>query len=164
MALAALYSKKRFMKKLHLKNRGPQAAIRRFLGGDGDSVGPGYFRLVPACLHGLESRTGNLKNEQASDALDPFASSLFEAFDELTQDEHGPSGLEVRLAAPWAVPPPGGARRGSPDPDTASRSVMRMADRVEMDPLPDDFRGDAEDRIRFIRLMLEAHSESNHVS
>ncbi len=164
MAVAAMYSKCRFMKKMHLKNRGPRAAIRRFLGGDGEAVGPGHFRIIPAALLRLEKIERGLRERGEDDGRGYPACRLVETFHALTQEEGRKNGHAIKLAPPWGALEALGYKPGNRPLEEACRVALAWSRFMDLDPLPDDFKGEAADRIVFIRRVLEGLSERDHVS
>jgi hypothetical protein len=143
MATSAMFSKNQYMKKLHRKGRGPKAAIRRFLGGNGETVGNGYFRLVPtALLHLLEA-------------------GLARRFEEAAAMEGRKSGHRIRIKAPWFN---GQESTGNASLHQAARETLAWSDLVSLDPVPSCFKGEAEERIAYLRMIIEGLSERNNVS
>lgn len=162
-AAAAFASKKRFLQKLHRRGRGPKAGLRRFMGGDGDVVGPGTFRIVPLCL-----REAALKADQGSGAgaafPNRFVVETLHRITRLAAAEERRYGLRIRVDPPWSL------AQGSVS-DWFEGSVLMgvemstaCASFVDLDPVPDFFTGDAESRIKYIKAVLNAHPEPDHAS
>jgi len=168
-AITALTSKARFMKKLHRKGRGPKATIRRFLGGEGVAVGPSVFRVIPSSLLLFPDyladgcQTDNCVSEACGKTWKTML-LLARNFCKRLDEESKTVGQQMLLEAPWH---PAGLRSFRNHPETplaASRAAVNWSGCVDFDPLMEWFKGDAEDRMAFIRMVMEALPEKGHVS
>jgi hypothetical protein len=162
MSVSALYSKHQFMKRLHRKGRGPKSSIRRYLGGDGETVGPGSYRVVPAALLGLKACLGREDDLDGNAGRAASLRHLMREIADYLSEEGRKSGLLITLAVPWAN---GSAAGLNGQPDTAKAAIqesMEWHPWVDLDPIQDYFKGDATDRIAFIRMILDGLTERGH--
>ena len=152
------------MKKMHRKGRGPKAAIRRYLGGDGESVGPGIFHLVPSALLRVKRTTESRRIRNTGNGKQESLWSLIQTVHGFLREEGKNTGYVIRLCAPWhgAVsfsPPILGASM-----EDAVRQSLMWSRYLELDPIPPDFKEDAQLRIKLIRMIIEGMRERDHVS
>jgi|GEM_PF-1673905 len=162
LAVAAFTSKHRFLTKLLYRGRGPKAALRRFIGGDGSVVGPGVFRLSPTHLGAaVQSAFGRARDYRKAHA---FVIEALELIQKVLASEERRQGLRIRLDPPWSIHDPLLARLFEDSRDEARELTMACAQSVGLSPFPDFFVGDARARIDFIQAILKAHTELDHAT
>lgn len=163
MAAAAMHSKNRFMRRLHRKGRGPKAAIRRYLGGDGETVGPGIFHLVPSALLRVKGNLGSRRTHNTGSGKEEPPWSLARVVRDFMREEGKKSGQLIRLAAPWTGVDFPSYQQPVQNPEDAVRYALEWSRYVDLDPLPPYFKEDAGERVELIRLIVEGMLERDHV-
>lgn len=166
MAAAALFSKDQYMRKLHRKSRGPETAIRRYLGGDSDTLGPGIFVYAPSFLMRLEAaRNKNFEQENNRlSGLDRFTAEVAGQLKGWIVEEAQKSGHRFNLVAPWAGHSYERLYQRTDNVDLAYQKTRAWYAYVPLDPIPDCFRNEAEKRMTYIRMIMEGLAERENVS
>jgi len=134
------------------------------MGGDGDVVGPGTFRLVPLCLREAAIRSALCSGAEAL-TLNRFIVDTLRMLSRFAAVEERRYGMRIRIDPPWALEQ--GALSDWLDSSSVYMGVemsTACARFVDLDPVPDFFAGDAESRLKFIKAVLNAHPEPDHAS
>jgi hypothetical protein len=162
MTAAAFASKNRFLAKLHRAGRGPKAALRRFLGGDGSVVGAGSFRVVPcrvgrAALSAVGLRPGR-------DEAEIFVADVLRFMRDVLTEEERRLGIRILLSPPWSSPEKEFSDLFDGSPGIAAGVTARCALYTGYDPLPDFFVGDAGIRLEYLKAILKKRSEPDYAA
>ncbi|MFH1999423.1 MAG: ATP cone domain-containing protein [Planctomycetota bacterium] len=166
MAAAALFSKDQYMRKLHRKSRGPKAAIRRYLGGNDETLGRGTFTIVPAFLLKLESARKNDFGQENGGliGLGRFTSEVAAQLRGWIVEEAQKSGCRINVVAPWENLSYENYYPGIESIEAAFEKTRAWCGFVPLNPLPDCFKSEAEKRIQYIRMIMEGLAERKNVS
>jgi len=159
VAAGAFNSKNRYLAGLHRSCRGPKAALRRFMGGDGSIVGPGVFRVVPV-------RLGRAAIRASRSAGGPggFICEVMRFVRAVLAEESRRLGIRIRLDPPWTFTDRELSGLFEEDPGKALTVGFECGVLSGFGILPDFWVGDAAARVEYIEAIIRARSEQGHAA
>jgi hypothetical protein len=162
-AAAAFGSKSRYLAGLLRKGRGPKAALRRFMGGDGGIVGPGTFRLSLRRL-GRAGLMAARETGTAEGGAEAFTASVLKTVQVAAAEEERRLGLSIRIDPPWLQPDRELSEMIEGTPEAAAETTSSLGRFTGLDTLPDFFIGEARSRMEFLQAVLKVRSELDHAT
>jgi len=167
-AAAAFSSKSRYLAGLHRKGRGPKAALRRFMGGDGAVVGPGTFRMALCRLGraGLKAvrEAGRPGGGAGSIPAEGYVADVLKIVRNVAAGEERRLGLSIRVDPPWSQPDRELSEMFEGTPEAAAEMTSSLGRYTGFDPLPDFFVGEARSRMEFLQAVLKVRAELDHAT
>lgn len=157
MASASIYSKNQYINGLHRRGKGPKHLIQRYLKQDMEVLGPGFFTLFPSAI--FTYFYNNDKTSTQSGRPNKTPVKRIKQIQNFITEEGKKSGCLIKLKAPWDH-----LIMGEKNPSSCAQTALMWSQYMDLDPMPGCFKGEALERMRFIRLVLEGLLERDHVS